>query len=152
MGTVDYILDLLHSFRTDILQGKLSTSAIFHDRETITHSPPKVYRDICIAKSSRRITRNKYLEIYFYENYNTEVENGYYIKINEKNVNLLTNKGSTEILSSDEMFNISIMYDIPFTYDDLKLIQRNFKKVVKKRNITQIVILYTKGEEKQYGY
>lgn len=57
-----------------------------------------------------------------------------------------------EIANKNDYFNLMIEYPINVSYEDLLNLQLTFKKVIKKRNITIIQIMYHLGEEKEYGY
>jgi len=124
-----------------------------------------IYRDLCIENDEYHLLEcsksreRKSLKLFFstwvnptvgYESYDHFIEifeNGEFRFYKDED------SEEYEIISMQEdIFNIAIQYEMYMSMEELQLLKRLFKKVVKKRDLTTLRFYYGKGEEKMYGY
>lgn len=153
-GMHEYLRDLFRSLKNKEVMGKLRKSGNYLDSHKLCIENEEFN---LISTEHNRLPKK--LKIYFSE-YNTktnEFESLEHMMIIHKNGEIHFQEAeysATYLLidSKEALFNLAIQYEIYYSYEDLHFLKRLFKRLVKKRNVSEVSLYYAKGEEKLYGY
>lgn len=153
MGINQYFNDMLQCYIDNEIPYPLSAHATF-DMDKFLEIKGHDEVDLCIIFQVKRLEQlSKTLLIKFYDSFNSDGQQKYFITISEEKIVLHDNYGEDSyLLSKDSLFNFNIEHHIPFNIQDLEQIQTKFIELCNTSVYTKFVILYTYGEEKYYGY
>lgn len=154
MGTVQYIKDLLETFKEGKIPFPLNQYASFDSYNILEiKNHDKVYNCNIIQADLLDLNKRK-LRIKLYEGFSANSELPCCIIIDTHTI-YLNNQWDQDVyeLSKDALFNLSVEYDIPFSVQDLFDIQEKYSEVISNSaKFNNFLIYYTNGEEKYYGY
>ena len=153
-GMHEYLRDLFRSLIKKQIMGKIRKTDYY-----LTHDYLNIENEDNNLISTEHTRNSKVLKIFFSE-YNSRTceydshdhvifiyENG---EIHFQEVEFSATY--LNINNQEDVFNLAIQYDIYYSYEDLLFLKRQFKKLIKRRNVSTVCLYYAKGEEKEYGY